>query len=478
MNKVVQEKLSGTPQYSRRAILRGALLMSGAYTATLLAACQPAGQSGASATPAGGNAAGGASTAAATVRVWGYGLDDARAKARLATLQKNNSNITISPVGGDLNTQQLLTAVASGDPPEVVNVDRVETGSWAGRGAIDPIDDLVSRDSFDLGQFYPILIEQVKYNGKLYGIPQFVNVDLIYMNLDVFKEVDVDPASVDPGNWDQLQQLGEKLYKMSDGKVVRTGFDTKIQDSRLWLWSWANGTDLIDRKTNKANFTDPKVIEALAWGKATVDKQGGEQARAAFAQAQNFFSAQNPVLIGQTAMTVFEQWLIGVLKVNPKANFRAMLPRVRNSKDTLTDATGSAFAIPRGIKDAKRDAAWTFIKGTTSSEAWIAGEQATAADNKTNGQPYHPTITGNSVADQEAWTKIYQSISPGYDEAVKLFPEAIKAARYRYSGPVAAQIAEAMTAAVNDALQGAKTPEQAMADLQKKAQQTIDEFQA
>src|SRR4051794_18868577 len=136
MNKVVQEQLPGSPKYSRRAILRGALLMSGAYTATLLAACQPAGQSGASTTPAGGSAA-------ATVRVWGYGLDDARAKARLASLKKSNPNIPVSPVGGDLNPQQLLTAVASGDPPEVVNVDRVETGSWAGRGAIDPIDDLV-----------------------------------------------------------------------------------------------------------------------------------------------------------------------------------------------------------------------------------------------------------------------------------------------------------------------------------------------
>jgi multiple sugar transport system substrate-binding protein len=52
-----------------------------------------------------------------TLRVWGYGLDDARAQARVATFKKNNPNIDIQAVGGDLNTQQLLTAVASGDPP-------------------------------------------------------------------------------------------------------------------------------------------------------------------------------------------------------------------------------------------------------------------------------------------------------------------------------------------------------------------------
>jgi len=411
-----------------------------------------------------------------TLRVWGYGLDDARAQARLEALKKTNPNIEVQAVGGDLNTQQLLTAVASGDPPEVVNVDRVETGSWAGRNAIDPIDDLVTRDKFDLNQFYPFLIDQVKYKNQLYGIPQFVNLDMLYMNLDVLKEAGVDPASVDPGKWDLLTQLAEKLYKKEGDNVVRTGFDTKMQDGRLWLWSWANGVDLISPEGDKANFNDPKVIEALTWAKDTVDKQGGEKARAAFAQAQNFFSAQNPILIGQTAMSIFENWLIGVLKVNPKANFMTMLPRKRNSADPITDATGSAFAIPKGIQGDKREAAWAFIKGMTSSEAWIAGEQATAANNKSKNEPYHPSITGNIQADQEAWTKIYTGIGPGYDQTVKLWPDALKAAKFRYSGPVAAQIADLMKSSVNDALQGVRSPQEALDDLQKQAQQAIDDF--
>lgn len=411
-----------------------------------------------------------------TLRVWGYGLDDARAKARLAVFQKANPDIKIESVGGDLNTQQLLTAVASGDPPEVVNVDRSQIGSWAGRNALDPLDDLIARDKYDLSQFYNFTIDQVKYKGKVYGIPQFVNIDLIYMNLDDFQKAGIDPNTVDPGNWEQLQQLGAKLSKSEGGNVTQTGFDTKMQDGRLWLWSWANGVDLISADGQKANFNDPKVVEALTWAKAVVDAQGGEKGRAAFSQTQNFFSAQNPVLIGQTAMTVFEQWLIGVMKVNPKANFRTMLPRIRNSKQTITDATGSAFAIPKGVKGDKRDAAWKFIQQMTSSDAWIAGEKATFDDDKANGNPYHPTITGNIKADQEAWNNIFKGISPAYDDTVKLFPEALKVARYRYSGPVAADINDLMRSAVNDALQGVRTPKEALDDLQKKAQQVIDDY--
>jgi multiple sugar transport system substrate-binding protein len=448
----------------------------------MLAACQPAlpgGQTGAAATPAAdAGAEGGAATGeAVTVRVWGYGLDDARAQARLAVFQDANPNITVEPVGGELNTQQLLTAVASGDPPEVVNVDRSQTGSWAGRGAIDPLADLIERDQFDLGQFYPVPVQQVTYNGEVYGIPQFVNIDLFFMNLDVLQEVGVDPETVDPGNWQQLSDLGEQLHVLENGQLTRTGFDTKMQDGRLWLWSWANGAEPISEDGAQANFADPKVIEALTWAKEVVDRQGGEQARAAFSQSQNFFSPQNPVLIGQVAMTLFEQWLIGVMKVDPEANFRALLPRMRNGEENITDATGSAFAIPRGITGAARDAAWAFITGMTSSDAWIAGEQATKAANEAEGTPYHPTISGNIAADQEAWNNIFEGISASYDETVALFPQALEVARFRYSGPVAADIRDMMTAAVNDALQGVKTPEEAMTQLQEQAQQAIDEFE-
>jgi len=411
-----------------------------------------------------------------TIRVWGYGLDDARAKARIAVFQDANPNIKVEAVGGDLNTQQLLTAVASGDPPEVVNVDRDQVGSWAGRNALSPIDDLVARDKFDLTQFYPFAIDQVKYKDKLYGIPQFINLDLIFMNLDTLKAAGVDPATVDPGNWEQLKDIAAKLHKEEGGKVTQTGFDTKMQDGRLWLWAWANGVDLISADGQKANFNDPKVVEALTWAKDVVDAQGGEKARAAFSQSQNFFSPQNPVLIGQTSMTVFEQWLIGVMKVNPQANFQTMLPRMRNSKDPVTLATGSAFAIPKGVADAKREAAWKFIVGMTSTDAWLAGEKATFEKSQADKTPFTPTITGNIKADQEAWTNIYKSISPAYDATVKLFPDALKAARFRYSGPVSADIKDLMTAAVNDALQGAKTPKEALDDLQEKAQKAIDDY--
>src|SRR5439155_9865676 len=165
---------------TRRELVRRSALFGGAVVvAPIIAACQPGATPGASTSP---GASGSTAAQKVTIRVWGYGLDDARAKARLNVFKAANPNIDVQPVGGTLNTQQLLTAVASGDPPEVINTDRTQVGSWAGRSAIDPITDLIDKDKFDMSQFYPATVEQVKYKGQTYGVPHFATIDLFWIN--------------------------------------------------------------------------------------------------------------------------------------------------------------------------------------------------------------------------------------------------------------------------------------------------------
>ena len=459
---------------TRRELVRRSALFGGAVVAApIIAACQPGAAPGGSP-----GASGTAAASKITIRVWGYGLDDARAKARLDVFKKANPNIEVQPVGGSLNTQQLLTAVASGDPPEVINTDRSFIGSWAGRSAIGAIGDLIDKDKFDMAQFYPATVEQVKYKGQTYGVPHFATIDLFWINNKVLQENGVDPASVDPGNWEKLLDLGKKLAKF-DGKVqTRTGFDTKMQDGRLSYWTWANGGDVISSDGTKAMYNDAKAVEALTWARDVTKAQGGDKARAAFAQSQDFFSANNPFLIGQTAMTIFEQWLIGVVALPNTKDFAftVLPPTKRNSKDALTTVTGSAFAIPRGVKDDKRLAAWEFIKGMTSSDAWIAGQKATFQDKQTKSQVYMPTITGNMKADQEDWNNIYKGFGTSFDAAIKQWGKALAAGRAPYSGPVAQQISDLVTANVNDALQEAKDPKAALDKLNKDAQSAIDDY--
>ncbi len=45
---------------------------------------------------------------------------------------------------GDLDAQQFLTAVSSGNPPDLVNMSRQLIGTYAAKGAIQPLDQCIS----------------------------------------------------------------------------------------------------------------------------------------------------------------------------------------------------------------------------------------------------------------------------------------------------------------------------------------------
>ena len=84
-------------------------------------------------------------------------------------------------------------------------------------------------------------MQDIKYEGKTYGIPQFMTINALYVNLDAFREIGVDGKTVEPGNWDKLTEYAQKLTKRSGDKVERWGFDHKMKAGWLWMWGLANG---------------------------------------------------------------------------------------------------------------------------------------------------------------------------------------------------------------------------------------------
>ena len=62
-----------------------------------------------------------------------------------ATHEKKLRVVT-STLGGRMNPQKLMTAIAGGSPPDVINQDRFSIGGWAAREAFLPLDEFIERD--------------------------------------------------------------------------------------------------------------------------------------------------------------------------------------------------------------------------------------------------------------------------------------------------------------------------------------------
>ena len=460
----VTDAMPGTPLNRRTVLKYGGSLTIAALATPLLS-------------PGRMRAAGARSHARGTTSLteWGFGTDNTMAKSRIDAFNKAHPSINLTIVP-EIDDQKILTAVAGGDVPDILWLDRNSIASWAARGALMQLDELIGKSHFAMNDFYPSALAQVKYNGHVWGVPQFMDVRPLWVNLDPLKEVGISLAAVEKANWDQLRSYGVKLTKKQGSKVLRWGFNTKAQDGFYWMYMWGNGGELLSADGKTASFDDAKNVEALSYLVDTVNAQGGLFSFKAFSGTWGS-NAQDPFIQNQVGITLFEQWLLNVIaQYGPNHNFTAVPFKGRNGQPVSLTG-GLAWAIPTGAKNPA--AAWTFIQYMSALNTWRLGSRAVQAENATNKAPFIPSLTASQSSDRAIMSEFYKPISAKFDRVVKLFPYLLQHGRSIPASPVSAQITDILNNdVVLPALQGQKSPAAALKDGQSKAQQAIASFKS
>jgi multiple sugar transport system substrate-binding protein len=227
----------------------------------------------------------------ASIISWGYGIEETNplAFSRVNAFKEAYPSIQLEVVP-EYDDQKLLTGVASGEVPDVLWTGRASIATWASRDVLMPLDDFFSTAGIDPGSFYPSAIDEVQYDGKYYGLPQFMDVRALYVNNAAVTEAGSDPALLDTGNWEALNDLGAQLVKRSGDVVDVWGFDNKMQAGTIYMWGQGNG-GVFFNESGDPNFTDPKIVEALQWGVDTYEKQGGFSSYEAVASGRGMSSS-------------------------------------------------------------------------------------------------------------------------------------------------------------------------------------------
>ena len=465
---------------SRRQVLRGvAALGGGALLSSLLAACGGPGATATSGTsrPAAGGPATPAFNRQASITLWNFGVEETNplAFARVEAFKKQYPGITLEIVP-KADDQKLLTAAAAKQLPDILWLERESTSSWAARGVLQPIDDLIARDKYDTGRFYEAAFSESRYDNKTWGLPQFMPVRALYVNLDMLKEAGADLATLDTGNWEQFTELGRALTRRSGDRVDRWGFANKIQDF-LWLYGLANGGTFISPDGKRAGFNDPKIVDALDWGIKNYEAQGGYKSYQALATT---FQNDEQFARGQVAMTPYENFMLGIIaRVAPGLNFALVPMRKRGGgpNDWISFTGGNIWTIPSGAKD--RDAAWEFIKFMSAEETWLLGANATKDVRKKANQPYIPTLTANKMADRQTVERVYESSGAPFDNAVRLLPQLLERSQKipLTVSPVSKQLSDLLSnEGIKPALSGERSAKEALDRANQRAQQEIDAF--
>ncbi|MEH1011553.1 extracellular solute-binding protein [Micromonospora sp. CPCC 206060] len=420
----------------------------------------------------GGGPDSGATGGTGTLTTMGFGLPDEIATTRVDAFRRDSPDIELKITEGAFDEQQFLSAVAAGNPPDLVYLDRKLIGTYARRGSLQPLTDCIERQKVDLDQYRPAARQQVTLDGTVYGLPEFYSVRVVYLNEAVLREAGLTAADVNLADWAALPALNAKLARVAGGKLTRIGVDPKIPEF-LPMWAKANGVELLSVDGRTPHLGDPKVVEALTTGLELIRDQGGWGRFRSFRDTFDFFGAASPLARNQIAVWPMEDWFLNVAAKNtPKAEL-VVKPFVDRQGRPLTMASGSAWVIPRGAKNP--DAACAFATRMTATDTWVAAARARAEARRAAGLPFTGVYTGNVRADERIFTEIWRPTgNPRFDDAVQTIRSVQAAAFSMPASPAGAEFDKAWYDAVNRVLAGQSQPAEALLRAQQEAAAALD----
>ena len=372
-----------------------------------------------------------------------------------AEFEKQNPGVKVHPIyAGNYDDARIkaLAALKAGQPAQLSVLFSIDLYELLEQDVIVPWDEVASTadDKAWLQSFYPALMANGTYKGRVYGIPFQRSTIVLYWNKDAFKEAGLDPERP-PANWDEMRTMARKLVKKdANGNVARWGVEVPSTGYAYWMFqafARENGQDLMNRDGNKTNYDNPDVVAALQYWRDL-----GARVKVMPEGTVEWGTLRQAFTEGKTAMMWHTTGNLTAVKDTAKFPFGvAMLPA---SKQRGSPTGGGNFYLFKKTTPEERKAALAFVKFMTTPER--AAEWSIA--------------TGYVGTRPDAYE------TPKLKEYAASFPQAVVARdQFKYATP---ELSTFQTGRVrkllDDAIQASLTGQKSPADALKAAQAEAD----
>ena len=384
-----------------------------------------------------------------------HGYVDVEGKALTAAATRFNAthpdiHVTVQNYGNaDYALNKVLTAIRGGSYPDIVYL----YGSWAANMARTPkavdLAPLIKADpSINWNDFWPAERQAVTVGSKIVGVPALVdNLALVY-NKKLFDQAGLAYPTAD-WTWDDFRAAAKKLTDPS-AKQFGWAYVNDASEDTVWRFDallWQAGGDILTPDQKHAAFNSPAGVAAatLLQQMATVDHSvyldngNGNYA--------NLFNS------GKIGMLFTGPWDLSGF---PDVDYGIQVLPGNQNHQTIS---GPDQWVMLDNGDARRNAAWTFLKWFTSTDEAMRWSLATG------DLPIRASQT------QTATYPKYTARYPGVATFVQNEQNAVKAR------PVLStynEISQAMGQAIQAILLGKAQPQQAL----DQAAQQVDQILA
>jgi ABC-type glycerol-3-phosphate transport system substrate-binding protein len=325
-------------------------------------------------------------------------------------------------------------------------------------------------------EFFPPCWRQCQYKGKIWALTWCADPNFCFFwnksavrralaNGEVpaalAKRIDPDRA---PETLAELDLYNDALTRFDGDRLVRIGlvpWGVYGRANSIFTWGWAFGGEFYDPASRRVTADDPRIVQALEWICGYAKKYDVERISAL---QSTFGSAeQNPFITGKQVMQLFHvTGLDEMRRYAPGLEYgMAPIPQPAGGEKDSSWVGGWTLAIPSTLKDpAKRRAAIEYLLWTCASPEGTGLEVR--------------TLTGFP-----GWKP-----SPFFQEAdkdprLRVFADILRKCKHqRPVMPAQAYYMDQLDRAVDRALLGKVSPQEALQEATRNTQKFLDAIRA
>ncbi|KIC08823.1 ABC transporter substrate-binding protein [Leisingera sp. ANG-M1] len=370
----------------------------------------------------------------------------------VAKFEDQNPDIKVNAIyAGNYDDTRIksLAALEAGEPAQLAVMFSIDAYDLIEQDLVVPFDDLVDGTEEDawLNSFYPALMANGKIEGKTWGVPFQRSTIVAYYNKDMFRAAGLDPDKA-PATWEELVSMGKALTSQEHHGLMipSTGYP-------YWMFqalAIQNGKEVMSDDGVTTYFDDAAVVDTLEFWKSLSQEHGIMPEGTV-----EWGTLRQAFLEGKTAMMWHSTGNLTAVKNNAEFDFGvAKLPgNVRLGSPT----GGGNFYVFKNSTAEEKDAALELIKFMTAPEQAAEWSIATG-------------YMGVSPAAYE--TETLKAYTAGFPPAL-VARDQLQHAVAEFSTFETARVRDGLNAAIQSALTGEKTAEQALGEAQAAAERLL-----
>ena len=354
-------------------------------------------------------------------------------------------NVSIRYVNSDTSLEKLTVALQGNEQPDIAYMYGSNMPQFATTPKVVDLTDRIKNDpSFNWNDFFPGERAVATVDGRILGIPALVdNLALVY-NKQLFDQAGLSYPTAD-WTWNDLRSAAKAITDTAK-RQFGWAFWFDGTESTVWLYDamlWEAGGELLSSDGSKAAFNSPAGVEAL-----TMLQQLHQDGSVYLDYHPDSGKSEELFNSGKLGMFITGPW---DLPAFPKVNYGVqIMPAFQNHQSIA--GPDNWVILDNGT--ARVDASWTFLRWFTSPENLLQDSIATG---------HLPTRA--SVQNLPGFAK-FTSKFPGTDVFAQNLSNVTQARPSIVAYP---QISQLIGTAIQQAVLGQKTPQEALDEAAKQA---------